>query len=111
MMEPIYAVVDLSVKKARRMNQRREHDSLGTVDDGTETEEEHSIKVDMVRDKETGRLKEKSKSANVLPVGGIFGGGSNDYEELNELVMESFVNFGEDQDDSNDGENIYEPVS
>lgn len=116
MVEPIYAVVDLKVKKARRLNQLREPDSLGSVEDGggTTTEDEHSsIKVDMVRDRETGRLKEKSRSANLLPIGGGGGGygGSNDYEELNELIAESFVNFGDEPDDSNDGENIYEPVS
>ncbi|XP_021694726.1 uncharacterized protein LOC110674761 isoform X1 [Aedes aegypti] len=109
MVEPIYAVVDLKVKKARRLNQLREHDSLGSVEDGTE--DEHSIKVDMVRDQETGRLKEKSRSTNLLPIGGSGFGGSNDYEELNELIAESFINFGDDPEDSNDGENIYEPIN
>ncbi|XP_062538189.1 nuclear pore complex protein DDB_G0274915-like isoform X2 [Armigeres subalbatus] len=110
MVEPIYAVVDLKVKKARRLNQRKEPDSLGSVDDGTE-DDEHSIKVDMVRDTETGRLKEKSRSTNLLPIGASNFVGSNDYEELNELIVESFVNFGDDPDDSNDGENIYEPIN
>ncbi|XP_055586050.1 uncharacterized protein LOC129738781 [Uranotaenia lowii] len=98
--EPIYAVVDLNVKKARRLNQLN-----GELGSG-------SIKVDMVRDQDTGRLEEKSSKnsnaavASALPVVSI-----NDYEELNELGFEHFVDFGDDLDNSNDSENIYEPIN
>ncbi|XP_052562539.1 uncharacterized protein LOC120413332 isoform X2 [Culex pipiens pallens] len=103
--EPIYAVVDLSAKKARRLNQRN--------GGGEDEPDGQMIKVDMVRDSETGRLKEKSKSANlvVVPIGGSYPVGNNDYEELNELALAGFANFGDDQENSNDGENIYEPIN
>ncbi|XP_055620178.1 uncharacterized protein LOC129764721 isoform X2 [Toxorhynchites rutilus septentrionalis] len=110
--EPIYAVVDLKVKKARRLNQlnssfreQQQHEESETEDEPQKSDQ--TIKADMMRDKETGRLKERSKSsandkAGVTPMT------SNDYEELNELTIENIADF---EDSSDEAENIYEPIN
>ncbi|XP_055523770.1 uncharacterized protein LOC129717699 isoform X2 [Wyeomyia smithii] len=106
-LEPIYAVVDLSLKKSRRLNLFG-HGSLEP-----DLVEGQRIKVEMIRDRETGRLQEKanavlgttSSARSLLPTS------NNDYEELSELTIENFSSFGDDQDNSNDSENIYEPIN
>ncbi|XP_053681652.1 uncharacterized protein LOC128732427 [Sabethes cyaneus] len=108
--EPIYAVVDLSLKKSRRLKQWGQASGEPDV-----VETEHRIKVEMVRDRETGRLQEKSSSDS--PIAATSGAAcsaptsNNDYEELSELTIENFGLFRDDQDNSNDSENIYEPIN
>lgn len=116
--EPIYAVVDLKVKKARRLNQLnssfREHQHEVGDDEEERGKSDQTIKADMMRDKETGRLKEKTKtSANDQGAAkySVPPAGSNDYEELNELTIENIADFEDDPDSSDEAENIYEPVS
>ncbi|XP_058831812.1 uncharacterized protein LOC131690221 isoform X2 [Topomyia yanbarensis] len=113
--EPIYAVVDMSLKKARRLNQFsygvREEDLVKLGEAGDFPPSEHSIKVEMVRDSETGRLKERSNIDGPIPLasGSIAPVNTNDYEELSDLTIENFANF--DLENSNDDENIYEPIN
>ncbi|XP_058444652.1 uncharacterized protein LOC131426170 isoform X2 [Malaya genurostris] len=114
--EPIYAVVDMNLKKARRLHQFsygvRDADLVGTQYAPMQPSE-HNIKVEMIRDLETGRLKERTNID--CPTSLASGSGpqtsSNDYEELSDLTIENFASFGDDLDNANDDENIYEPIN